>query len=225
MRDATPPAEMQAAPVAPARGTMRLVENWMIQPGGTRRSDGAHWIEPSALDVENLFARQRGGAQAVDQAEERAGRSGRSASDDEREAAVRRVELFTPGQVAIAERYRALVEWRAGSAIKCARLDGGKGGADGRDYIDGFLAAGDELARMQAAIGDEVILSPRRHMDRNNARGPVTVRMAVDAVALKGWTISRLLAKHGWAAKGVTRKAVRDAIRGALDRMQGYGSV
>lgn len=224
LRASVPPSEMRAAPVAPARGTMRLVENWSVQPGGTRRLDGGHWIQPSALDIENTFARRRSGAAAVDRAEDRAARRGELLTDEAEEAALRRVDLFTPGQVATADRYRALVEWRDGSAIKCASLEAGRGGASGRDYMDGFIAAGDELAAMQAAIGSAVCLSPRRHMDRDNARGPLTVREAVDGVVLQGLTISALLKRHGWDANVKTRRAVRDAIRGALDRMQGYGS-
>lgn len=224
LADATPPSAMRAAPVAPARGTMRLVDNWEVQAGGTRRLDGSRWLAPSSLDIENSFARKRGGAVAVERAEERAERRGQALTGEDEEAALRRVDLFTPGQVAMADRYRALVEWRAGSAIKCASLEAGRGGASGRDYIDSFIDAGEELDWLVAAIGAEVCLSPRRHMDRDNARGPLTVRQAVDGVILSGLTISALLKRHGWAAKGQTRKTVKDAIRGALDRMQGYGS-
>lgn len=221
---ALPPVEMRAAPVAPARGTMRLVENWTVQPGGTRRRDGGHWITPSALDVENVQARKKRGVAAVERAEERAERRGQDLTEDGREAALRQVDLFTPSQIAMAARYRALVEWRDGSAVKCASLEAGRGGASGRGYMDQFLDAGAELARIVAAIGADVCLSPRRHMDRNNARGPLTVRQAVDGVVLKGMTISALLKRHGWDANVKTRRAVRDAIRGALDRAQGYGS-
>ena len=219
---ATPPDAMRAAPVAPARGTMQLVQNWDILPGGTRRAAGAHWVHPSPLDLENHAARQRGGDEALAQAEDRAARAGRVASDDDRAAALRKVDLFTPAQVAMANRYRDLIEWRAGSAIKCAKLEGGSGGGGGGEFIDAFIGAGEELAALQAAIGSDVILSPRRHMDRGNGRDVLTVRQAVDAVILKGRTLSQVITRAGWAAKGTTRREVRDAIRGALDRMQGY---
>lgn len=219
LRAAMPPAAMRAAPVAPARGTMRLVENWEVAVGGTRRLDGAHWAAPSALDVENVLAREKRAEGAIDRAEDKAGRP---LTDADVEAVLRRaVDLFTPGQVAIADRYRALVEWRDGSAIKCASLEAGRGGGSG-DYLTAYMDAGDELAKMVRAIGDDVCLSPRRHMDRGNGRGPVTVRQAVDGVVLRGLTISALLKHYGWVAKGETRKVVRTAISGALDRMQGY---
>lgn len=212
MRAAAVPQAMRAAPAAPARGTMRLVENWVVQPGGTRRSDGAHWINASALDVENHFARAGRSSAAVEGADG----SAQAARQD------RSSDLFTAGQLAMADRYRSLTEWRAGSAVKCAKLDGGCGGPDGRDYMDGFIAAGDELRALVQAIGDAVVLTPRRSLDRDNARRTITVRMAVDGVVLDGLTISKLLRKEGWAPDMKTRRVIRDAIRGALDRMQGY---
>ena len=224
LRAATPPAAMRAAPVAPARGTMRLVENWEVQTGGTRRLDGARWITPSSLDIENALARKKRGDAAVDRAEERAERRGEDLTEADAEAVLRRVDLFTPGQVAMADRYRALVEWRAGSAIKCASLEAGRGGVSAKDFMDTYLKSGRELDGLIAAIGADVCLSPRRHMDRGNGRGPVSVRQAVDGVVLAGLTISALLKRNGWDANVKTRRCVRDAIRGALDRMQGYSS-
>ena len=204
LADATPPVEMRAAPVAPARGVMRLVPDFDILPGGTRRVAGAHWVQPMRLDLLN--------AAAVDAAR---------ATDPEVERA--KVELFTPGQVAMAARYRDLVEWLAGSGIKCSKLERGSGGTGATDtFHETYHDHSEELARLQAAIGNDVILSPRRQMDRDNARRALTVRVALDAVVLKGWTLSRVITKHGWAAKGATRRQVRDAMRGALDRMQGY---
>lgn len=200
---ATPPEAMRAAPVAPARGTMQLVQNWEIMAGGTRRADGAHWIESSPLDVANM--------RAVDRARAKDPEASRSKAED-----------FSPAQVAMARRYRDLVEWRAGSAIKCGKLEGGSGGGGGGEFIDSFITAGQELAKLEAAIGTEVILSPRRNMDRDNARRPLSLRIALDAMVLKGWSLSKVITRHGWSPKGVTRKQVRDAIRGALDRMQGY---
>lgn len=220
---ATPPLEMRAAPIAPARGVMQLVQNFDLQPGGTRRHAGAHWVEPSALEIANSRERGKAGLAAVEDAQSRAARrDGHLLTEDEREAALRKVDLFTPAQVATATRYRDLVEWRTGSAIKCARLEGGSCGGGSGEFIDAYITYGNELAAMVAAIGTDVALSPRRHMDRDNARAVLTVRAAVDGVVLRGWTISRVIAKAGWAAKGTTRLTVRNAIRGALDRMQGY---
>lgn len=221
---ATPPVEMRAAPVAPARGVMQLVADFDIQPGGTRRYAGAHWIEPMRLDVENSAARKKGGALALDQAEDRALRKeGMPLSEAEREQVLRKVDLFTPSQVAMAARYRNLVEWLAGSGIKCSKLERGSGGSNATDsFHETYHDYSEELVRIHAAIGADVVLSPRRNLDRDNARRALTVREAVDAVVLKGWTLSKVITKAGWAAKGTVRRDVRDAIRGALDRMQGY---
>ena len=201
---ATPPAAMYAAPVAPARGVMQLVPDFDILPGGTRRVAGAHWVQPSRLDLIN--AKAVADARAVDPEVSRA-----------------KAEAFTPAQVAMAARYRDLVEWLAGSGIKCSRLERGSGGNNSTDlFHETYSDHSGELARLRAAIGDAVVLSPRRHMDRDNARQVLTVRVALDAIVLKGWTLTKVITKHGWAAKGSTRIQVRDAIRGALDRMQGY---
>lgn len=221
--DATPPAAMGAAPVAPARGVMQLVPDFDILPGGTRRAAGAHWVQPSHLDVANSYARKRSGALAVDAAEEAAARKGQGLTEEGRETALRKVDLFTPSQVAIAARYRNLVEWLAGSGIKCSKIERGSGGSSATDsFHETYHDYSTEVARLQAAIGGGVILSPRRHMDRDNARGALTVRQAVDAVVLKGWSISKVISRSGWAAKGTVRRDVRDAIGGALDRMAGY---
>lgn len=221
---ATPPAEMRAAPVAPARGVMQLVQDFDLLPGGTRRASGAHWIQPMRLDLDNSAARGKSGSQAVDAAEDRQFRkTGAALTDAEREATLRKVDVFTPAQIGMAARYRDLVEWRAGSGIKCAKLEAGMGGG-GSDYLDRFMDAGAELRRLEAAIGAEVVLSPRRHLDRGNARGILTLRQAVDAVILRGWSLSRVIERAGWEPKGTVRRTVRDAIRGALDRMQGYAA-
>lgn len=207
MERATPPLAMREAPVAPARGVMQLVPDYALAPGGTRRVSGAHWVEPTRLDV--LNARAVEAARAQDAEVPRA-----------------RAELFTPGQVAIAARYRDLVEWRAGSAVKCSKLEAGRGGGEGgRDFMDHYMTAGGELDALRRAIGEGVILQVERRNRgdlREKARKPLTVRAAVDGVVLEGLTLSRLITRHGWAAKGDVRRKVRDAIRQALERMQGY---
>lgn len=216
---AMPPAEMSVAPVAPARGVHQLAADWEVLPGGTRRQTGVHWITPTRLDVENHYARDRFGDRAAERAEERAGRRGRLATDAEREIEMRKVEAFSPSQVAMARRYAELVEKKAASGIKCGRLEGGSGGGGGGIYTEAFMDTVRELDRLEAAIGTGVALSPRRHMDRDNARRPITVRAAVDMLVLEQRTISAILKRHGWEPKGANRKLVRDAIRGALDRM------
>jgi hypothetical protein len=198
---AVPPEAMAAAPVAPARGTMQLVPNWDVTRGGIRREAGAHWRAACALVAMN--------ARAVARAEARGVVLG---------------ELpFTVSQIAIAETYRGLVEWRAGSGIKCASVEAGRGGSAGSGlFIDTFIEQGERLARLQAAIGEGAVMSPRRQMDRGNGRRVIMARDLVHQVIERGRDLSWVLRHYGWAANGVHRKELLAGLRGILDRMQGY---
>lgn len=201
---ATPPAPMQAAPVAPARGgAFELVRDFTILPGGTRRRDHAHWQLMGPLSVEN-------------------GKAALAADPGLDDRARRKAMPWTPGQVAVAEEYRTLVDYRAGSALRCSSLEAGRGGGGSGLFIDAFIAHGERLDVLEAAIGDGFVLTRRRHMDRDNARRAITVRALVDGVLLHGLTVSGVLRAHGWAPKGEAREALRRALVAALDRMQGY---
>jgi hypothetical protein len=157
---AAPPVEMRAAPVAPARGPQQLVPNFTVTGGGMRRVEGAHWQGLSPLAAAVAQARLRHEARNPDAVF---------------------VPPFDPGQVAVAEDYAALVEWRGGSALKCANLEAGRSGGGGSGlYIDSFVDQGRWLAELHRRIGDGVAMSPRRHMDRGNGRRAITVRVAVD---------------------------------------------
>ena len=201
--DAAPPAAMIAAPVAPARGPQQLVPSFTVTTGGMRRVEGAHWrgLSPLASAVAQAWLRHE--ARGVD---------------------APFVAPFGPGQVTMAEDYAALVEWREGSAVKCASLEGGRGGGGGGSgiYIDTFVDQGKWLAELQRRIGDGVAMSPRRHMDRGNGRRSITVRMAVDLLCLQAMPVKAILRRFGWAADMKDQRALRAAICGALDRMQGY---
>lgn len=200
---ATPPAEMAAAPVAPARGTMRLQASYVAAPGGTRRRDGAHWREACALEVMVAQALLRHEARGLDPD--------------------RFVPPFTPGQIAVAGDYRALVEWREGSAIKCASLEAGRaGGGAGGLFIDTFIDQGRWLAELHARIGAGAAMVPQRSMDRGNARRRIPDRALVDQVVLQSRDLSAVLRRYGWAEKGSNRRALREALSAALDRMMGY---
>lgn len=196
---AAPPVAMSAAPAAPARGAMQLVPNWIVNPGGTRQRDGAHWVQPCPLDVMQ---------------------ASRAATDRRRDPEAQVQALFSPGHIAIAEEYRTLVEWRDGSAMKCASMEAGRGGSQGGVFIDSFIAHGERLDDLRDAIGDEFVMAPRRHMDRDNARRSITVRTLVDGVLLHGKSLSDVLTQHGWAPKGEARKMLREALVAALDRMR-----
>lgn len=197
---ATPPAEMAAAPVAPARGAMHLVPNYEVTKGGIRREVGAHWQQACVLIAMNAKAAARAERQGV--------------------AAVL---PFDAGHIGMAAHYRALVEWRSAGGMKCASLEAGRSGSGGSGlFIDTYLEIGAEVEELHRRIGDDVALSPRYAMDRGNGRKVLTARALVDAVVLSGSDLSSVLRQHGWQANGVNRKALRASLRGALDRMQGY---
>jgi hypothetical protein len=198
---ATPPEAMRAAPIAPARGPQAQVPNFTVTSGGMRRVEGMHWRALSPLAAAVAQARQRHEARKPD---------------------APFVPPYSPAQVAMAELYAALVEWRDGSAMKCASLEAGREGGGSGHFIDSFMDRGRQLAELQARIGDGVAMDVRRHMDRGNGRARITVRAVVDMVCLGGVDLSEVLRRFGWAEKGEHRRQLRDAIRGALDRMQGY---
>ena len=198
---ATPPEAMRAAPVAPARGPQAQVPNFTVTSGGMRRVEGSHWRALSPLAAAVAQARMR---------------------HDDRKIDSPFVPPYSPAQVAMAELYAALVEWRDGSALKCASLEAGREGGGSGHFIDSFMDRGRQLAQLQARIGDGVAMDVRRHMDRGNTRSRITVRAAVDMLCLGGVDLTEVLRRFGWSEKGEHRRQLRDAIRGALDRMQGY---
>lgn len=197
---ATPPEAMASAPVAPARGAMQLVPNWEVTRGGIRREAGAHWRVACALVSMNERARMRAEARSLDL-----------------------VLPFTASQIAIADDYRTITEWRDGSGLKCASIEAVRGGSGGSGlFIDTFVERGRWLQRLHARIGTDAALSPRYAMDRGNARKVIGVRLLVDAVILEGLDLSAILKRQGWQANGVNRKALKSCLCSALDRMQGY---
>lgn len=198
---ACPPDAMHAAPMAPARGPQVMVPNFSVTGGGMRRVEGGHWVGLSPL------------ASAVAQARLRHEARGSDAPF---------AAPFTPGQIAVAEDYAALVQWREGSGMKCASLEAGRGGSGSGMFIDTFIDQGQWLAQLRARIGDGVAMSVRRHMDRGNARRTITVRAGVDMLCLGGIPVKTILRRFGWVADMKDQKALRLAICGALDRMQGY---
>lgn len=218
---ATPPAAMRAAPVAPARGTMQLVPDFEVMPGGTRRLTGAHWVEPTRLDLDNAVAveAERDRLAEVEAARLAAGKASLFGPFGGVDRAARQAAPFSSGQVAVAAEYRALVEWREGSPLKCGSLEPGHGGGGSGLFIDAYIAKGARLSRLVAAIGDGLALDLQRR--GGAARRAIPVRVAVDMVVLQGASLAEVLRAHGWAAKGDHRAAVREAVCAALDRMQG----
>ena len=201
---ATPPEEMAAAPVAPARGTMRLVPNWVVSSGGTRLRDGAHWEEACAL------------CQMV----ERARRRHEAAGDGQPFVAP-----FTPGQIAIAAEYRVLTERHAAGGVRCASLEALRAarGGSGGEFIDAYIEVGQELARLHRRIGDGLAMELRRiRPSSRGSRISISARRLVDMVCLGGQSVDEVLSAHGWNVDGSTRLAGRKALSSVLDRMIGY---
>lgn len=201
---ATPPEAMEAAPVAPARGPMRLVENVELLPGGLQRRRGAHWVGMDALSV--MCRRAFESHQA----------RGGSADDF--------VAPFTPGQIAVALDYQALVEWRDGSPMKCAALEAGRAGGGGSGlFIDSYIEQGRWLAELRRRIGAGQAMAVRRiRPSACGSRASIMDRALVDAVCLGGATLSDVLRSHGWVKSTAHLDALRVALAQALDRMQGY---
>lgn len=196
--DACPPVDMRAAPVAPARGAMQLVPEYDLQTGGTRRRVSAHWRAVCLLTAMNADATARHADRAPD---------------------APLVLPFSPAHLETAAKYRALVEWRDGSCIKGQTFDATRAGG-GEGFLDRFIDKGQALARAQAAIGDAVALSPRRHMDRGNIRAPVSDRAVVDKAVLAGIGLGAILESYGWQNDGRNRKALRASLCAALDRVR-----
>lgn len=203
MAKAAPPVEMVAAPVAPARGAMVLQPNMVVLPGGTRKRDGAHWRAAGPLEVMVEQARQRHEAKGRD--------------DDAFTAP------FSPSQIAVSEDYRTLVERYETGLCKVSRFESGRFGSDGQgSAMDTYIQEARWLDELRRRIGDGVTMQVRRHLDRDNARRAIPVRVLVDMVLVHGRTFTDVLAAHGWQAKGDTRKILRGELCAALDRMCGY---
>lgn len=201
---AAPPEEMAAAPVAPARGPMRLVPNWVVSSGGTRLRDGAHWEEACAL------------SQMIERARRR-----HEARGDGSEF----VAPFTPGQVSIAATYRVLTERHAAGGVRCSSLEALRAAqvGSGGEFIDAYIEVGRKLAVLHRRIGPGLAMQLRRiRPSSRGSRVSIANRRLVDMVCLGGMSIDDVLGAHGWNVDGTTRRGARDALAAVLDRMIGY---
>jgi hypothetical protein len=129
--------------------------------------------------------------------------------------------LFTALQVDAGRAYAALAERCAAEGMRCSSVEAGRGGpGGGRGWIDGVIARSDQLARLRAAIGQGVALSPRgaqAHADRG--RKVIRVRDLVDSVCIEGRTLSEVLDRNGWSARTASIAILRLVLTDALDRM------
>lgn len=202
---AKPPPAMSDAPVAPARASMQLLPDFEMDSAGWQRQVGSHWAACEGIARMNaqaqlMWQRRHPGADLT----------GYTAP-------------FRHEQVEVAHLYRSLVEWRDGSAIKCASVEGRGGGGEGLGlgYSEAFLGAGRTLAALRAAVGRGHALQPRRHMDRTNARRAIPDLALLDAVVLHDMDLSAVLKRYGWLEqKGGYRNDLRSALRTSLDRMR-----
>jgi hypothetical protein len=204
LADATPPESCgPEIPVAPARGACKVLRPVVMVPGG---KDG--WTaEPAGYKGRNAVA-------ALDVFDDMA-----------RKAAAKGLPApFTPAQVAVARRYRTLVERHSAGGVRCSSLEAQRGGSGrGGDFMDAFVAEGDEIRRAHAKIGAGAAMQVRRIRPTNRgaeARGIITDLALVKAVCLDGMTLSAVLEGSGWSRKGAHREALRVALAAALDRMR-----
>lgn len=189
-------------PAAPARGAMAITPGYEPLPGGTRRRDGIRMRElsPLAQMVANAWLKHQA-----------------------RETDTPFVPPFDPAQVQVSEDYRALVERHEAGLVKCSSTEAGRGGGGGSGLaIDRYIEDGRWLSVLRDRIGQDAVLSVRRHMDRGNGRKTITSRVLVDLVVLHGKDLSAVLARHGWEAQTKHRRELRAGLCAALDRMQGY---
>lgn len=132
---------------------------------------------------------------------------------------------LAPGQIAIGRRYRDLVEWRAAGALKCSAIDGRQAGSGERDFMDAYLAVGQEVSGMHRRIGSGCAVQVRRVRPSARGadkRGPIFDRVLVDMVCLQQMPLSEVLRQHDWSKTTAHIDALREALCGALDRMIGY---
>jgi hypothetical protein len=185
---------------APARGPVRvfdLLESYPDGPNGSRLKP-AGFAGRRSLQRLDVFGRMT--AQA-------ARRGGDCALSD--------------SQIGMGRMYRSLVETQAAGGLRCAALEGGRGGtAEG--FTDHRLDQSRRIDALHAKIGLGVALAVRRvRPSVRGVRTNIPDRALVDAVCLLDRDLSVVLADHGWSIKGETLRAAQAALAAALDRMIG----
>lgn len=178
-------------PVAPGRGPLATWAPLELMPDGA----GGHRVVAGGW-------RGRRAVRALDAFDRMANRGGLP---------------FTLAQVSAGRHYRALVERLAASGF--TTLSDGPRGGGGEDPVDRRLRQRERLDALDAAIGAEVALAPRRASAR--ARQVVTVRQAMRGLLIDDLTVAEILDRHGWSRSPAHRVALRGALSDALDRMVG----
>lgn len=201
-------------PIAPARGPQVAFVPHVVMPD-EKAADGykverTGWRGFSAVRAADVFdVLERIAAKRKD----KDGNLGRSP--------------FSKGQVNVARLYRDLVERHDAGGMRCASLEArrGSGPSGGGEFMDAFLAEGEQIALMRRRIGNGVAMAVRRV--RPSKRGgpdarPILDRVLVDAICLHGETFEAVLRQHGWSKTGRNISALIEALAACLDRMQGY---
>ena len=184
-------------PEAPARGPIRLVDPVSV------RVDEAGQLERVSMGYHGYKAAKV--CDVFDLMEVRAKR-----------------QMFTTAQVETGRRFAALIERHSNGATKCSSLEASGGGTGAGEFMDAFLAEGDEIARMrkaagQDAKGQEIIALEVR------SGGKLRRIMALDLVervCVGQESLSAVLRGCGLAKSGGRVDALSEALGAALDRMK-----
>lgn len=202
---------------APARGAFATFRPVEIVPGSAGTARPAGYRAHGELQHRSAIRK----ADVFDAMIDAARKRHIAAGDD----AVPFIPPFTPGQVQVARDYRDLTERHSAGGIRCASLEAGRGGGSGGEFIDAYVADGERLRRFHAVIGNGAAMIVRRIRPSSRGtgeRGIIHDRTLVDMVCLENRSLTDVLTRHGWSEKGGHRKALRAALAGVLDRMQGY---
>lgn len=203
-----------AITLPPARGRLVAFVPMALRP----RADVVTPRDIDDYDLEHVGYRGRDAARqadAFDLMEDQARRAFRGSADAF-------VPPFSPGQVAVARRYRALVERHDAGGMKCASLETLRGGGGmGGDFMDAFLDEGRAIEELRERIGTGIALTVQRQR-AGSARRSIPARVLVDMVCLQDRTLSDVLQRHGWSDKGEYIASAREALQAVLDRMRGH---
>lgn len=133
---------------------------------------------------------------------------------------------FTPSEIAMGRTYRDLVERYAAGAIKCSDVEGQVSSGTGRDFMDTYIAIGEEIAALRRWIGEGAALELRR-MRPSKSGGParrmILKRTLVDDFCLRDQPITAIMKAHGWSNDKGTRARVTLALRASLGDMAARG--
>lgn len=198
---AVPEACGDAAPVAPARGPVRVFDFMASYPKG---EDGSE-LKPAGHLGRRTMQRLDVFGRMAAQSRRRGGDGG-----------------LTPSQVQMGRDYRTLIEDRDSGAVRCVSAEalmlGGAGGGTREGFTDHRLALSRRIDLLQARIGPGMALRSKRA----DYRQPIPARVLVDLVCVQDKDLAAVLRAYGWPddSRKITARA-RAALADALDRMMG----